>query len=241
MDAGERDGGRRPVGRQRWRDLLFVHWQIPAAALRPLVPAALALDAWEGRTYVTLIPFAIEGSLPAFAPRAMASSFLETNLRTYVRGPDGAPGIYFFSLEASSLAAVVGARAFYGLPYFFADMEMHRQGERIAYRSRRRLGRHGDLAIEWRVGAPRGPADAGSRDAFLVERYLLFVQRVGRLWAARVRHEPYPLCAAAVDSLSQSLMQSSGIPLPGGSPTDVHASPGVDVEIFWLRQVRVRT
>jgi len=32
------------MGRQSWRDLLFAHWPIDAAALRPLVPAGLAIQ-----------------------------------------------------------------------------------------------------------------------------------------------------------------------------------------------------
>merc|ERR1712216_648946 len=42
------------------------------------------------------------------------------NVRTYVRRA-GVPGIYFFSLECSSLAASIGARLA-GIPYFFARM-----------------------------------------------------------------------------------------------------------------------
>ena len=47
-----------------------------------------------------------------------AHAFPELNLRTYVKGPDGRGGVYFFSLDAASLLAVVGARVAFGLPYF---------------------------------------------------------------------------------------------------------------------------
>ena len=50
----------------------------------------------EGHAWITLIPFLIAESRPAWLPRMLASAFLETNLRTYVRGPDGEHGIYFF-------------------------------------------------------------------------------------------------------------------------------------------------
>ena len=68
------------------------------------------------------------------------STFPETNLRTYVRGPDGRDGIWFFSLEADSLPLVLGARTLYGVPYRWADMSVERTGDVIRYRSRRRLG-----------------------------------------------------------------------------------------------------
>jgi hypothetical protein len=35
-------------GTQRWRQLAFVHWRLPARALRPLVPGALAIDGLVG-------------------------------------------------------------------------------------------------------------------------------------------------------------------------------------------------
>jgi len=91
----------RAVGFQRWRELLFLHWPMPPGALRALVPAALELDLFEGTAWVTLIPFEIVESRPFGFPGALADRFLEVNLRTYVRGPDGEPGIYFWSLEAS--------------------------------------------------------------------------------------------------------------------------------------------
>ena len=44
--------------------------------------------------------------------------FPETNVRTYAVGPSGERGVWFFSLDASRLAAVVTARATYRVPYF---------------------------------------------------------------------------------------------------------------------------
>ena len=75
-----------------------------------------------------MIPFRIAESRPARAPRALATRFLEVNLRTYVRAADDEAGIYFFSLEASSLLAVAAARLLYGLPYFPAAMSDPKRG-----------------------------------------------------------------------------------------------------------------
>ena len=60
-------------------------------------------------------------SLPWF------SHFSEINVRTYVTY-DGKPGVYFFSLDASNLSAVWGARMFYRLPYWQASMKVEGQG-----------------------------------------------------------------------------------------------------------------
>jgi uncharacterized protein len=223
------------VIRQRWRDLLFAHWPVPEARVRPLVPPALALDRHEGRVWITLIPFLISESRLSWVPPALASAFLEVNLRTYVRGPDGEPGIYFFSLEAASAVAVAGARLGFGLPYFLAAMSRRVAGDRIAYASRRRYGRAAELSVTWTVGEPSGTAPPGSREHFLIERYTLYVQRRTGLFRGRVRHVPYPLRRAAIETLSESLLAAAGLPAPDGPPLCQH-SPGVDVEILALER-----
>ncbi len=225
-----------PVGHQKWRDLLFLHQPVPVELLRRLVPRPLSIDTFDGEGWVTLIPFAIQGARPAGAPERLGLSFLETNLRTYVRSTQGEPGIFFFSLEASSWLAVAGARAAYALPYFPARMECHKEagGATIRYQSVRRLGGAGArLAVTWEIGPALGPAAAGTLDHFLVERYVLFAHRRGRIVRARVRHHPYPLRAARVLSLEDSLCAQAGLPSLPASPARVHFSPGVDVDIFW--------
>src|SRR5580765_1916758 len=226
----------RAVGFQRWRELLFLHWPMPPGALRPLVPPALELDLFEGVAWVTLIPFEILESRPRGLPGAFASRFLEVNLRTYVRGPDGEPGIYFWSLEASSLLAVVGARLVYGLPYFPARMSMRRAGAHVEYTSRRWLGGPAELRLGWTVAEAIGAARPGTHDHFLIERYALYAPRMRGLYRARVRHPPYPLHRASIVHLSETLVAAAGIAAPT-KPASIHFSPGVDVEIFPLERV----
>lgn len=229
-----------PVGHQKWRDLLFVHHPVPTELLRRVVPQPLAIDSLDGEGWVTLIPFAIHGSRPVGGPDRLGMSFLETNLRTYVRSPQGEPGIFFFSLEASSWLAVAGARAAYALPYFPARMECHKDPQRATFRysSERRLGGAGAyLKAAWQVGAELGVAAPGTRDHFLVERYVLFAHRRGRILRARVRHQPYPLHAATVTSIDESLSAQAGLPATPAAPPLVHFSPGVDVDLFWRKAI----
>jgi uncharacterized protein len=233
---GDRPGNRRPTGRQRWRDLLFMHWPVPLEALRSRVPHGLELDSFAGQAYVSLIPFEIVESRPAGAPRGLASRFLETNVRTYVRAQDGEPGIYFFSLEASSWLAVTAARVLFGLPYFPAAMSMRREGAQIEYRSRRRGAREAMVEVAWSIGEAAEAAAAGTRDHFLIERYSLYVTRRGKLYRGRVRHPPYPLRRARVTHLRETLLRAAALPAPSGAPI-CHYSPGVDVDIFWLQRV----
>ncbi len=55
---------------QRWCDLLFAHWPVPAAKLRPEIPARLEIDTCEGTTWIAAVPFRslLEGAGLANAP-----------------------------------------------------------------------------------------------------------------------------------------------------------------------------
>src|SRR4029078_13489039 len=110
-----------PAGYQSWRQLVFLHWPVAATALRPLVPRSLSIDEFDGTAYVSLVAFTVEALRPVGAPRSLGLHFLETNVRTYVHLDGRDHGVYFFSLAAASLVAVIGARLSLGLPYFWAS------------------------------------------------------------------------------------------------------------------------
>ena len=97
---------RRPATIQRWRALTFLHWRYEPASVQRLLPAGLEVDTWDGSAWVSLTPFLmVDIQIADLPPVPMLSTFPETNLRTYVRGPDGRDGLWFLSLEADSLAA----------------------------------------------------------------------------------------------------------------------------------------
>jgi len=117
---------------QSWESLTFLHWKYEPAVVQPLIGKGLELDLFDGAAWVGLVPFVLSGVrfgglpvLPGFG------AFPETNVRTYVRG--GATGVWFFSLDAARLAAVAGARASFGLPYFWSRMRVRRQGSVTHY------------------------------------------------------------------------------------------------------------
>jgi hypothetical protein len=154
------------------------------------------------------------------------SRFPEMNVRTYVRGPDGERGIWFFSLEADRLAAVAGARLSYGLPYRWADMSIRCDSRQIEYTSRRHFG-PGQAHIAIRRGSP---IQAGEQERFLTARFRLYTILAGRLAFAQVEHPPWPLESAALLNLDQNVVEQSNVPVVNGEPL-VHFSPGVPVRI----------
>src|SRR4029079_9673991 len=121
----------------RWRDLLFVHWPLPTEALRVCVPASLEIDTFDGTAYVGIVAFAMASLAVAGIPEILSLSFLETNVRTYVHVEGRDPGVYFLSLDADSLFAVLGARASSGLPYYHAHARSSRDGRIVAFATER--------------------------------------------------------------------------------------------------------
>jgi uncharacterized protein YqjF (DUF2071 family) len=229
------------VGYQRWHEILFLHWPVPADALRPLVDPRLAVDTFEGQAYVSLTPFTVRNARLRFSPALpLVSEFHELNLRTYVR-PDGRgkPGVWFFSLDAASALASGLARASLGLPYVPARIERRAEGASHRYRSERWLPRTTPASFEasWSVGEMLGPSPAGSLEHFLVERYALYsVLPTRQLVRVRVRHPTWLLKEARLERLEQTITRAANLALPDAAPI-AHFSDGVHVELFLPERV----
>ena len=219
-----------PSGHQTWSELLFVHWRYPAEAVRPLVPPELDLDPWDGQMFVGAVPFVMRDIRLAWQPRFTALDFLETNLRTYVTYR-GEPGVFFFSLEASSRLAVRAARWGWGLPYFDAAMTTATTDGVTEY-STVRAGTGASLRARFRPGEALGASAPGTLEHFLLERYFLFTKWRGAVWKGHVHHVPYPAQRCELSSLEESLTTAAGLPLHGEAPDTVHYAAGVDVEVF---------
>ena len=242
-----RPGGR-PAGYQRWRRLTFLHWRVPPEAVAGTLPAGLELDTYDGAAWVGLVPFSMEGVRPRWFPAVPGvSAFPETNVRTYVTrvNADGVrePGVYFYSLDAGKWLAVAIARGLWRLPYFRASMTVARDGDRVFYESRRLWPgpRGAGGRIDVTATGPPAPAEPGTLDHFLAERYLLFTHKAGRngrgpILRGQVHHTPYPLRPARVERLDDSLVAAAGFPGLGDArpPDHVCFSEGVEVTIFPL-------
>jgi uncharacterized protein YqjF (DUF2071 family) len=210
---------------QTWRCLTFLHWPYEPALVQSLLPPGLLLDTFDSAAWIGLVPFEIHNlrGIPHFP---------ETNVRTYVIGPDGGRAVWFFSLDAARLAAVLGARVAYHLPYFWAKMHVVSQNGMIHYRSRRKrphsVSVMSDIVVK---PAERFAAqELGERDHFLTARYRLYTLIHGRLGWAQIEHKPWPLAHATVVTLNQNLIEASGLPAPEGQPL-VHYSAEIDVKI----------
>lgn len=230
------------VGFQRWEHLLFLHWEVEPDLIQRRLPKAVSVDSFEGSAYVSILPFRIPESRPLLFPRKLSpllpgSSLIELNFRTYVRGPGGEPAIWFFSVDASSPAAVAGARLIYRLPYYRAEMSHTIDNENFEFTSVRRNGPPARCAVSYRPSGAAAPATPGTLDHFLAERYVLFAGSGRRLLRAEVEHAPYPLCPAEVGRLEENLIELEGFDSARRLPVN-HYAAGLDVKISAPELVR---
>jgi uncharacterized protein YqjF (DUF2071 family) len=221
-----------------WRRLLFLHWSWDAAAVQATLPPGLTIETWDGRAWLGVVPFAMRRVRPRFLPSmGRLSNFLELNVRTYVRDALGRPGVWFYSLDCTQALAVWGARTFFGLPYFCADLRERKQDDTIYYHAQRDGSRAVAHFEYTRQGEPAWAA-AGSLEEFLVERYRLFAMRGGKLITCEVFHEPYPLQQVEVTRWGTSPLVQAGFDPKDAAPEHAIYARGVDVEIFAPELVR---
>lgn len=219
----------------QWHDLLFMHWPIPEAMLRPWIPPALTIDSYGGSAWLGIVPFVMRGVRARGMPTIPGlSAFPELNVRSYVSYA-GKPGVWFFSLDAANWAAVRAARLGFHLPYFDANMQTARAGETVHYTSIRSHARAAAARFEASY-APLGPtylATSGSLEDWLTSRYSLYAaDQHGRLWRGMIAHAPWPLQAASCDLRVQHMTEQIGLHLPG-KPSLLHFVRRLDV-VAWL-------
>ena len=227
---------RRAVMRVRWADVTFLHWRYEPREVQRLLPPGLEVETFGGSAWVGLVPFTMKVRAARGPAVPWASFFPETNVRTYVRGPDGRTGIWFFSLDAARLGAVLAARARYGLPYVWARMCVQRDGSGegavLRYRSARRRPSPGRATsvVDVSVGAPLARANVTDLEEFLTARFRLFSRVRGSVLAAPAEHAPWPLHRADPRRVRDRLVEAAGLPPSAEKPQALY-SPAVEVRV----------
>ena len=233
---------RRPEGQplmhQTWGKLLFMHWRIEEKLLRPLIPDKLEIDTFDGTAWIAITPFTmwnIRGFPPFLPPVPGFSALDELNVRTYVHY-DRVPGVWFFSLDCNSAAAVLAARNLFLLPYYNADIELEQDGNTIDYELDREEEPEASFRASWKVGKTIPFSHPGSLEFFLTERYCLYTEDEGQIYRSRIYHEPWPLQKATLKAFSSTMIEANDIEAPKGDPL-LHYCDELSVEIWPLKNV----
>jgi hypothetical protein len=214
-----------------WLRAVFVHYEVPAAALRREVP--FELDLREGKAYVSLVAFTMRGMRPCRGGRLGAWLFKPIatndylNVRTYVRH-DGEPGIYFLSEWMNNRFSVrLGPLAF-GLPYRFGEMNYRHRHETGILNGEvcEKIG-GGSFVYEARLIEPAFvPCPAGSLDEFLLERYTAFTAHKKKRRLFRIWHQPWAQQEIQVSVFDNRLLSRVWPWLADARLADGNFSPG---------------
>ena len=229
----------RPIMRQGWKDLAYLHWPYDPGVVQKRLPVGLQVDTFEGKAWVGLVAFQMERiRLPGMPAVPYLGTFPETNVRTYVRGPDGRPGVWFDSLDVTRLLPVLVARSTYRLPYMWSKMSIVRVGHQVSYAARRRWPdpRGASSAFTIRRNDRIPASDVSPLEHFLTARWGLYTRLRDQLAFAPVAHPPWPLERAELEHFNDQLVEAAGYLVPNGHPI-VHYSPGVEVRIGLPRLV----
>lgn len=231
---------RRWTWRQSWRDLLFAHWPISVSQVRSLVPPELAVQEFDGTSWLGVVPFHMTGVMRRRLPDLpWISAFPELNLRLYVEC-NGKPGVWFLSLDAGNPLAVWAARRFFHLPYFRARIQITGMPGAVSYRSFRLSRPRGiEFRASYRPGSASYQAAKGSLEHWLTERYCLYsMSPRGQLFRTEIHHQPWTLQKAEAEVERNDLLQPHGLSVRGAPPL-LHFSRRLDVVVWPMAAVAV--
>ena len=228
-----------PLMLQTWEDLAFIHWSYEPDAVQKLLPRGFTVDTFGDRAWVGIVPFRIRNlRFPFLNLPKSVSTFPETNLRTYVRGPDGKTGVWFFSLDAQGWFPVVGARISFHLPYMYSKLQISHKMRRVEYIGRRVLPGNARYFLVINTGPRLAEPEITPLDNFLTARYSLYTRLYGRWGQGLIEHDPWPLYRArfVAADFFQTLTNAAGLPDPEGQPI-AHFVLSINVSIgypHWL-------
>jgi len=225
---------REPLFFANWLNVVMIHLEVEPRTLSVATP--FELDLWEGRAFVTLVAFTLDGMRPRFGGSLTRMLFKPLashhflNVRTYVR-QGNETGIHFLAEWLDSrLAVVLGPRVF-SLPYRYGH---------VSYQNTWAAGTLSGSVVDDQTGTTFGyradtggdaarfaPCAAGSLDEWLMERYTAFNCGRGRRRFFRVWHEPWPQVRVKACLAARGLLASRWPFMSEAQLIGAHYSPGV--------------
>lgn len=208
------------LGRMRWSNQVFLHWDVAPAAVARWVPRWLKLETRRRRAFVGVAALHAVGPTPPI-PRGLLRrmpAYSQVNVRTYVNGPAG-PGILIRHTSVRSLLAAAGARLL-GQPYVPERAHVEASGERVEIEAP-------PLSFDGEAVHDAAPAIAQDIERDLLERYVVYGELGGGIpYHVSIRHRPWLVRRMSIDLCEPRVREVEGRQ-PGGV---LYAEP-VDVDI----------
>ena len=219
---------------QEWRFLTFMHWEVSSVNIAPYLPEGLELDLFDGKAYVSVIPFMMKNVRPRLGlPLPGISNFPEFNIRTYVK-KNNKPGVLFLTLDAQSYITCFYAPFAYGLPYQYSKGKVSTNGDSYNWKSKRSL-KGFELAGSSKKKGTSLTSNKGSLEEFLFERYCLYTIYQNKICIGHTHHNPWVFYNAEVEIISNNLMASYNLGITNLLKPDLaHMSDGLFVNSWSL-------
>jgi uncharacterized protein len=242
----------RPFLTAEWRHLLLLNYQVEPRRLEPLVPRGTELDAWEGRTLMSVVGFRFLGTAVFGVPVPGHRDFTEVNVRFYVRrpSPEGTwrRGVVFVRELVPKRWVAWIARLAYNEPYRRVPMRHDirlgglsaAEPGRVEYRWTHRGQSFG---IRGELRAPLCPLVRHSEAEFVTEHYWGYTRRRdGGTLEYEVRHPAWQVTDATA-----ARFEGGGSPLYGadlaaamaGPPHSAFFADGSAVQVFRGRRLAI--
>lgn len=174
-----------------WKNLLMLNYVVDAALLEPFVPAGTDLDAFAGKTYLSLIGFEFNRSRLFGFPMPFYQAFEEVNLRFYVKRASKRGVVFIRELVPKRAVAAVARFAFnenYSREPMWHRVETGADGDLMKAEYGWRSGAEGCAMWIETEGASFLPPD-NSVSQFITEHYWGYAaQRDGGCLEYEVQH-----------------------------------------------------
>ena len=171
-----------------WNNLLMLNYSVDPSLLEPFVPAGTELDAFEGKTYLSLVGFEFNRTRVLGFAVPFHQNFEEVNLRFYVRR-SSKRGVVFIRELVPKFAVAAVARLLFKENYSCVPMSHRVEAGKVEYTWR--LGSQRCLMRIETDGEIFVPPE-GSLSQFITEHYWGYTtQKGGGTLEYEVQHPPW--------------------------------------------------
>lgn len=213
---------------QEWNRLLFLHFEVPFEILRDLVPTTLELDDFDGKYYISVVPFTMEQIRPRLLPAVgIVSNFDELNVRTYVK-KEGKAGVYFLTIEGGKSLSVYVSKKLSGLPYEKAAMK-RKTGSYTSFNKKKQF----QFDARYTIG--NLVKEKTPLQVWLTERYCLYVYVKNKLYRYQIHHKVWELKEIVFEHLKVDYALP-GIRLTEKEVIAPNYSEGIQV-VAWSKEI----
>jgi len=220
----------------------LLHWEVHPAAVARSLPDGFEVDTFGGSAWVGIVSYSTTARPPWFIAVPGVSVFLETDVRTYVRGPDGESGVWLLSVDVDRLVAVALGRAVYRFPCHWSRLRLSTAGNVVVHETHRRGPRMANAGVSaaFEIGEPVPQGELPPFERFLTARSRVHVPTSQGVYSASSGYDTGSVHRARLLHCDESLLAAAGMQAPRGEPV-VHYSPGAAVRVGRRTVHKLRT